>query len=201
MNAHPALIDLVRERQGPRHPDYTALRRACDDVRRMADVLAQGVDPDSADPEGATLLHVSDLPLGVVQLLLAAGADADAPWYTGHGRTPLFFATKQGVPTALFQSGADLESRDNDGLTPLLFNIQHGAVAVVRELLTLGSDITAQDTAGLDVFDYASLYPDARIRERMNTVLRSHHQAWLKRAGLMAIVTPRNDTEVPPRRL
>ncbi|MDQ7280540.1 ankyrin repeat domain-containing protein [Stenotrophomonas sp. Sm6012] len=191
--AHRALLDLVRERTGPTHPNYTALLRARGDVRAMAHVLGvRGVDPDSSDLEGSTILHQPDVSYGVVQLLLAAGADPDARWYGGHGRTPLYFATVPGVPTLLYEAGADLEHRDVSGLTPLLFNIQYGAVDMVDELLGLGADDAVHDDAGLDVFDYTSRVPTQAIAEQLATILQRHRalRAKERREGLVAVVRP-----------
>ncbi|EML7988733.1 ankyrin repeat domain-containing protein [Stenotrophomonas maltophilia] len=202
--AHRALLDLVRERTGLTHPNYTALLRARDDVRAMAHVLGvRGVDPDSSDIEGSTLLHQPDLACGVVQLLLAAGADPDARWYGGHGRTPLFFATVPGVPTLLYEAGADLEHRDVSGLTPLLFNIQYGAVILVDELLGLGADDTVCDDAGLDVLDYANLVPTQAVGEQLAAIVKRHRvqRAKARREGLVAVMRTVLRQCEPPRRL
>ncbi|EMR0512931.1 ankyrin repeat domain-containing protein [Stenotrophomonas maltophilia] len=201
---HRALLDLVQERTGPTHPNYTALLRARDDVRAMAHVLGvRSVDPDSSDLEGSTILHQPDVSYGVVQLLLAAGADPNARWYGGHGRTPLYFATVPGVPTLLYESGADLEHRDVSGLTPLLFNIQYGAVNLVEELLGLGADDTVHDDAGLDAFDYASLVPTQAIAEQLGVILQLHRaqRAQTRREGLVAVVRSGLRRCEPQRRL
>ncbi|WP_062353836.1 ankyrin repeat domain-containing protein [Pseudoxanthomonas mexicana] len=200
MAIHLALLDLVRELMSPKHLDFVALRRACGDAHALVDVLASGVDPNSWDERGASMLHMSGLSLDVVQLLLAAGADPDARWYGGHGRTPLFFATEHGVPTLLYHAGADLEARDVDGLTPLLFNIQYGAVELVEELLLLGADDAAQDDAGLGVLDYASLVATEATRQRLTDIFQRRHRSFVLREHLQGVASKTPTVVESPRR-
>lgn len=181
---HPALLDLVRERTGPTHANYTALLCATPDMRQLAEQLARGVDPDSMRRDGSTILHRQDLPLPAVRLLLAARANPDIRWFDRQLRTPLFFTTVPGVPTALYRAGADLEHRDADGLTPLLANVQDGSLPIVEELLSLGANWQATDRDGLGVYDYASLQPDPAVERQLLTIIRKH-RAGLKRAALM----------------
>ena len=200
MAIHPALLDLVRELRSPKRLDFLALRRACGDAQALVDVLASGVDPNSWDERGASFLHMSGLSLDVVQLLLTAGADPEARWYGGHGRTPLFFATEQGVATLLYHAGADLEARDVDGLTPLLFNMQYGAVDLVEELLLLGADDAVQDDAGLGVLDYASLVPTEATRQRMTDIFLRRHRSFVLREHLQGVASKTPTVVESPRR-
>jgi ankyrin repeat protein len=194
MNAHPALIDLVRERQGPRFQNFTVLKKAAEDPRALADVLAGGVDPESSSHDGSTLLHRPDLSLPAVQLLLAAGADPDARWYDRHGRTPLFFATTPGVPTALYRAGAELDHRDCQGMTPLLFNVEFGCETMIEELVALGADYRLWDESGLGVDDYASLHPKAMELQLLAIFRRV--RASERRAALLAQLPPCDQDKV-----
>lgn len=200
MAIHPALLDLVRELTTPKHLDFVALRRACGDAHALIDMLASGVDPNSSNEQDASILHMSGLSPDAVQLLLAAGADPDARWYGGHGRTPLFFTTEHGVPTLLYHAGADLEARDVDGLTPLLFNIQYGDVDLVEELLLLGADDTALDDAGLGVLDYASLVPTEATRQRLTDIFLRRHRSFVLREHLQGVASKTPTVVESPRR-
>ena len=100
---------------------------------------------DAAQSNGADVLSV----------LLARGADPDvrndAPG--APGTTPLHFAAEMNTPrsvVALLEYGADVESRDDRGRTPLhwaAFSEAHSA-PVVAELLARGADPRARDNAG-----------------------------------------------------
>lgn len=187
MSVHPALIALLRELTAPKHPDFAALVAARNSVRAMADTLASGVDPDSEHPNGGRILHIEDLTLDVVRLLITAGADIEALHCGACLRTPLFFATQPGVATLLVQHGADLEARDLDNLTPLMFSAAYNDPQVVAELLALGADDQAVDKAGLDVLDHASLHLSPDDYARMEKVVKTH-RAQIKRQKLSALL-------------
>jgi hypothetical protein len=78
------------------------------------------------------------------QLLSAAGA--------GHTRE---------VETLLSQ-GADVETRDKNGRTPLMLAAQHGRPEVVRLLLSKGAQSDARDKSGLTAYGLALLAPAGR---------------------------------------
>ena len=200
MAIHHALLDLVRELTSPKHLDFVALRRACGDVHALVDVLASGVDPNSWNEQGASFLHMSVLSPVVVQLLRAGGAPPFGGWFGGPAPTPLFVATEQGVPTLLYHVGADLEARDVDGLTPLLFNIQYGAVDLVEELLSLGADDAAQDDAGLGVLDYASLVATEATRQRLTDIFLRRHRSFVLREHLQGVASKTPTVVESPRR-
>ena len=190
MAIHLALVDMVRELTSPKHADFAALVVSRHSPRAMANMLAHNVDPNSEHPNGHTILHADDLPADVVRLLVAAGADVDAPHYGALLRTPLFFATDRGAATHLFNAGADLEARDMDGLTPLMFQALYNAPQIVEELLDLGADPHATDRAGLDALDHASVHLTADEYVVMEAVFR-RHRAGQRREALGASVEPR----------
>lgn len=192
MAIHRALLDMVRELTAPTHPDFAALVMARHYARSMALTLAGGVDPNSEHPNGHTLLHADDLSADVVRLLILAGADVDACHYGALLRTPLFFATQPGVATLLVQAGADLEARDMDGLTPLMFQAAYNAPLIVDELLTLGADPSSYDTGGLDCLDHASVHLSDDDYAHMKQVVQ-RHMARKRRDALLAQLQEKGD--------
>jgi len=52
------------------------------------------------------------------------------------------------VVQLLLEKGADIESKDTDGQTPLSWAAQDGCEAVVQLLLEKGADIESKDTDG-----------------------------------------------------
>lgn len=190
MAIHPALLDMVRELTAPKHPDFAGLVMCRQSPRAMADLLSHNVDPNSEHPNGHTILHADDLPAEVVRLLILAGADVDAPHYGAALRTPLFFCTASKSATHLVEAGADLEARDMDGLTPLMFQALYNAPQIVEELLDLGADPRATDRAGLDALDHASVHLTKDEYAVMEAVFR-RHRAGQRREALGELVEPR----------
>ena len=198
MAIHPALLAMVRELTAPKHPDFASLVMCRQSPRAMADLLSHNVDPNSEHPNGHTILHADDLPSDVVRLLILAGADVDAPHYGANLRTPLFFCTATGASTYLVNAGADLEARDMDGLTPLMFQAAYNAPRIVEELLDLGADPRATDRAGLDALDHASVHLTDEDYAAMEAVFR-RHRAGQRRDALGGLVEPRVLGEARPR--
>jgi Zn-dependent protease with chaperone function len=117
----PADTPSPERRQDPRS---TALHRAASegDAQTVAELLAQGVNPDSQDEDGWTPLHwaASEDYAEVAQILIDAGADASA--VDDEGWTPLHWAAAEGyadIARLLLDAGADTTVEDNAGQTPL----------------------------------------------------------------------------------
>ena len=57
---------------------------------------------------------------------------------------------KKGVVTALVENGADINAKNEDGLTPILLRIQKGWCDedIAREMIGLGADLKAKDNQG-----------------------------------------------------
>ena len=111
-------------------------------------LLAEGADPNAADRNQVTPLHVaaSRGTAWAVRALLAAGADADAAdeW----GATPLHRAESAEIVELLLRRGAALDSADREGATPRHRAVARGAAAIVDRLIDGGADIAAVDGDG-----------------------------------------------------
>ena len=87
---------------------------------------------------------------GVIMALLKSGNHLNTK--DGWGRTPLLWAVEQGheaVVKLLLESGADLESKDEEfGQTPLLWAVIYGNEAVVKLLVEKGAGLESKDTFG-----------------------------------------------------
>jgi ankyrin repeat protein len=98
------------------------------DVRRVAELLAGGADPNGGDPSGERPLHAAARggQAEAARLLLEAGADVDAT--DAHGNTPLWRAVytyrdENHEPYArvldvLLEHGADPDKKNSSGNSP-----------------------------------------------------------------------------------
>src|SRR5262249_55586025 len=122
---------------------YEAFIRAVetDNVDRVREMLARGVDPNIVDPHGEPVL-VGAARGGwerTVDTLLAAGAKVDAA--NAFGDRPIMVAALNGhlsIVKTLFRRGATL---DTPGWTPLIYAATNGQTEVVRYLLDAGAAI------------------------------------------------------------
>ena len=137
-------------------PLFYAVNVDVDMVRILIDA---GADIHAADTNGTTVLMWSvggmDRTSSVVQLLLNQGADATAS--DKYGKTLLHYAVdvdgyESNMPecvrqilTLLIEAGADIESRDRNGWTPLVLSVMMGTADEVRILLDLGADRSVTD--------------------------------------------------------
>lgn len=134
------------------------LRRAADrgDGERVAELLAQGVDPDTHNRFGSTALHQAARRghLPVVELLLARGAAAARR--DNHGNTPAVLATWGGhreVLVLLLERAADLPEAEKE--TCLGWAIVLGDVPTVDLLLRAGADPDLQGRRGWTAKEFA----------------------------------------------
>jgi len=98
----------------------------------------------------------------MIEILLRNSPDVNKP---GHfGRTPLHeaFYTSKAHPEvseelvyALMESGADVNRQDVDGVSPFMLAAKCGMLAVVRQMLERGADVSTTDNVGDTVYDYA----------------------------------------------
>lgn len=92
-----------------------------EDARRYID---NGADVSAIDIKGQTALHVQvemdhD---DIVRLLMDHGASPNQPDHKG--RTPLFYAKSTKTAEALVKNNADINAKDNDGISVLNYIMQ-----------------------------------------------------------------------------
>jgi ankyrin repeat protein len=93
----------------------------------------------------------------IIQLLLQAGADVNAP-HVKVQATPLQYAAEAGRLDAvrvLLAAHAKVDAVDNQGRTPLMWAATKGQVPVIQELLQHGADANLQAHNGWTALKFA----------------------------------------------
>ncbi len=123
------------------------------DVKRIQQLLEQGVDPNYKDVEGRTALGwaaYNASPIEIVELLIGFGADVNSEDSTG--RTPLIsisvWCSRDSVLTALLEAGADPNHQDHSGRTALHVSVSGDVAENIRVLLAYGADPKISDKNG-----------------------------------------------------
>ena len=119
------------------------------DATAVRALLAQGVEVDAPQGDGATALHWAAYwdEAASVDLLLRAGANVNAA--NDYGVTPLSLACLNGsaaMVEKLLTAGADPNALDSSGVSPVMTAARVGSVAVVETLLAHGADIHARES-------------------------------------------------------
>ncbi|KAJ2944770.1 hypothetical protein O0L34_g1659 [Tuta absoluta] len=136
-------------------------------------LLAAGANVNARDDEHHTVVHWATVcgEVGALRAVLAAGADAATP--DQHGGYPLHYAAQMcGAPAntdhqtrgaalevlraLIKEGGAQVEVRDADGRTPLLWAASAGSAAAVLALHQAGARVDDSDRDGLTALHCAA---------------------------------------------
>ncbi|WP_456416641.1 ankyrin repeat domain-containing protein [Thiolapillus sp.] len=135
-------------------PLHTAVRKGRTAITRL--LIKEGVDIHVRDSNGHTAMYHAVLGAHprIADLLLKAGAELDA-------NALLLAAAKQGVSKReviryLAEHGADLETKDDKGDTPLLTAIRQGNHKLAKHLVNFGASVTATDAEGKTALEIAN---------------------------------------------
>lgn len=112
-------------------------------------LLADGVDVNTTEPDGATALHWAAYRdnLALADVLVRAGADVTAQ--NRHGVRPLTLASVNGndsLVELLLEAGADANTTTAEGETTLMTAARTGRADAVRALLAHGADVNAVES-------------------------------------------------------
>jgi uncharacterized protein len=105
-------------------------------------------------------------------LLLALSIFCSASFAQDQGQA-LIEAAKQGdlkQVQELLEKGADINTKDKDGMTALMVACLNGHAEVVKDLLAKGADVNAEAKKGFTALKMASLYNYTEVVE----LLKAH---------------------------
>ena len=145
-----ALMMLSPPGSGAAQPTFANLLRAAQsgDLATVRDLVSRGMDPDTADPAGNTLLMMAarEGRSDVVRYLIGRKAKVDAQ--NGVGETPIMLASLKGrldVVKLLQASGAGI---NHPGWTPLHYCASEGHVEICGFLIRHGATVDAPSPNG-----------------------------------------------------
>ena len=110
------------------------------DIRAVGAFLDQGLDPNTADPNGDTLLMIASRQGHFELVKFLIGRKANVARRSPHGDTALMFASLKGhLPVArlLVEYGAQV---NQDGWTPLHYAAFEGGPEMIKFLVGKGAD-------------------------------------------------------------
>lgn len=140
---------------------------AADAIGEVMQLIQADVPLDTHDNEGNTLLHTAAR-IGssrLVRLLLSRQLSANA--VNNFGDVALHFAVQSNAlandPGALIvkqlcERGADIDSKNKNGSTPLLEAAASGNIEAIKALLSYGADINHQNARGLSALMLAAAH-------------------------------------------
>jgi ankyrin repeat protein len=154
------LKGLMLLQQAARHPEF----------ENMEYFLGLGLDPLERSRDGRTVLHVAaegGLEQRTLTLLLSKGLKVND--VDDLGRTPIHYATVKSV-APLAAAGADVDAKDNRGVTALDLAAATSHADVVNELLNHSASVFTTDAKGRTPLHYAALNPNGDVVD----ALRAH---------------------------
>ena len=121
-------------------------------------LLSRGADVHAGDADRTTALHQAALKghAHIVLMLLESGAHTESRTFLNKSTALLYAATKRSVQM-LLEKGADINSTDSSGNTPLIRAAKDNQKAIVRLLLENGALISAVDNGGKTALHWAQI--------------------------------------------
>jgi hypothetical protein len=120
-------------------------------------------------PEEPLLSAVLTEDVGEVKRLLAAGADVNV-LDNGIESTALAQAVQRGnreLVKILLDAGADVDGKNNDGLTALMYLNDNATAEIVRDLIKAGAKVDLADESGQNALHHAASYADTEVLQAL----------------------------------
>ncbi len=131
-----------------------------ENLENAAALVSKGADVNATNNEGVTPLYYAAEKgnLALVQMLLSNGADVNLHAKGKNGEAALnavsrFTRGHTEIALALLDAGADVNTRNSDGSTPLIQASFSGNIKMVEVLIKRGADIQARNKRGNTALD------------------------------------------------
>ncbi|KAJ4168127.1 hypothetical protein NW754_011941 [Fusarium falciforme] len=158
-NGHTATSRILFEANADSNLDPETLRIALRNASETGNeemvkfLIMKEVEINAQNSSGNTALFLASRGghLAIVKRLIESGAQIDPDAKRSNPKPALIEATKNGhveVVRLLLERGANIETRDEDGRTPLSVALVHGPRTLASMLIEQGADVNAQDKGG-----------------------------------------------------
>ena len=135
-------------------------KKTANKAEELTKLLDQLINYPISNIYGKTALHFASEKgnLMMVKFLINGGAQVNAK-EDYMGQTPLHYAYSSEVAKYLIDSGSEIESKDNNGYTPLLLAVAKGKIDTVKCLIENGADVEAAANTGKTTIHTAAVRP------------------------------------------
>jgi ankyrin repeat protein len=127
----------------------------CESVEMAEFFISKGVDVFGKNDFGQTLLHSAAVDNALlVEFLIKKSAEINVKDSTG--AAPIIYANTTSIIDIMLENGADIDSTDEDGDTPLLSKVFGSHKEIVEHLLARGADVNKSNKYGQTPLHWAS---------------------------------------------
>lgn len=161
---------IEQEKQNIDKEEELRLAAQGENVKKVNELIAQGVDINAGDIHGVTaLMWASGNDRSEnVKILLEAGAKVNEK--SKDGNTALIWSAVSGytkVMELLLKAGARINEKNNDGFTALMRASRNGYIEAVNLLLAANANVNEKDDDGVSALMWATFHHHRAVVKRL----------------------------------
>jgi uncharacterized protein len=150
---------------GYRAVHFAAAENSPEALAALLKIPSLQLDVTNALGETALMLAIIRGHRGIVDALLAAGAQVNKP-----GWAPLHYAASvgnDGLVKLLLDKYAFIDAQSPNGTTPLMMAARHGHTSTAQRLVAQGADVLMKNEQGMSARDFAIRHEHKNIAEQL----------------------------------